>query len=131
MGEGAAEIALEEVLEENEVLLPHRPVEPEIGDDLVHAGLRAFGRGEDVDRVPDHVDAEEHQHRHHEQDEDRLQDASEDELGHRLFASPVLSARHSTRVTSMASVRSFVRGLCSRSAIIAHLFTWKWMGMSA
>jgi Mn-dependent DtxR family transcriptional regulator len=79
MLERLAELTLESVAEEDDVLLPDGSVETETDLELRKATLIAFLRCEKIDRVADHADAEEHDHRHREDDEDALDEATQDE----------------------------------------------------
>ncbi len=80
--EGAAEIALEGVAEEEEVLQPERLVEAERRRRACHLGLIGLRVDQDVDRVADGEDADEDEERHDEQHDDALHQAADDENGH-------------------------------------------------
>jgi hypothetical protein len=84
--EGAAEVAAQRVQDEDAELLDERPVEAEaLGDRgpllLVRVRVR-----QDVDGIADGVDGEEHQRRHHGDDEEGLAEAPDqvDEHGSSL-----------------------------------------------
>jgi hypothetical protein len=70
--EGAAEIALQEIAEIDEELLPQRPVEAEPLHGGVDLALRGLGIDQDVDRVADGIDADEDQDRHHDDGDQAL-----------------------------------------------------------
>ena len=69
-------------IDEVRVLLPDRPVEAERADgglDVLLVGLRV---DQQIDRIADDVDAEEHDHRHDDDDERALHQPAQDEGGH-------------------------------------------------
>ena len=81
--EGPAEIAPGRIDEEVPVLLVNRAVEPERPDRRLDIRLIGVGADQRVDRVSDCVDAEEHDERHHQDDDNALHCAANDENGHR------------------------------------------------
>ena len=91
--EGAAEVALGDALEEQQVLLPDRLVEAELADDAGALGLVGLGAHQDLDRVADDVDAEEDDHRHDRNHQAGLHQASDEECGHGPLGSRVVGAR--------------------------------------
>jgi hypothetical protein len=79
-------MAAERARQEHPVLLEDRPVESER-----RRGARAFDLvgdriDQDVDRVADHVQPEEHEQRRDEQHQGRLREAAEDVDGHQSEA---------------------------------------------
>ncbi len=72
MNEGEAEIAGERGLHEQAELHPQRPIEAEPLDRLLALDLVRLGVDQDVDRVAECVDADEHQGRHHGDDQQAL-----------------------------------------------------------
>ena len=68
--------------EEAPVLRPQRLVEAERRDRALAVDLVGLRADQDVDRVADRVDADEDQQRHHEQHDDALQTAADDEDEH-------------------------------------------------
>jgi hypothetical protein len=65
-------------------LLVDRQVQPQRLDGIAKALLVAVRIDQDIDRIADDVDAEEHEHRHREHDDAALQDAADDEDRHAL-----------------------------------------------
>ena len=70
------------VPDERAVLLDERPVEAKRTNRLLSLGGCRIGRDQDVDRIADGVDAGKDDHRRHEQDEQALGEAADDEDGH-------------------------------------------------
>ena len=74
---------VQRALEEHEVLLPQRLVEAERRDRALAVDLVGLRVDQDVDRVADRVDADEHEQRHHEEHDDALHAAADDVDEHR------------------------------------------------
>ena len=72
MHEGEAEIAGERGFHEQAELHPQWPVEAEPLDRLLALDLVRLGIDQDVDRIAERVDADEHQRRHHGDDQQAL-----------------------------------------------------------
>ena len=83
--ERVPEIAVKRAAQERDVLLPQRLVEPERRDRVLALDLVGLRVDQDVDRVADRVDADEHEQRHHEQHDDALQAAADDVDEHRGY----------------------------------------------
>ena len=138
--ETVAQIALRSALEEQQILLPDRPVEPETADrrfDVCLVGIRA---DEHIDRIANDVHAEEDNHRHEKHDKERLHQPADDENRHEVFSelrkdrAAVVSGPENVDhsfTTPMARVYSSVRGMYFRPFLAAHVLTWKWVGMIA
>src|SRR3546814_14566388 len=75
--EAPAQVALHGVGDEDEELLPQRLVEAEAGDRRCPLVLVGLWIDQDVDRVADGVDADEHQHCHYGNDEEALTEAAQ------------------------------------------------------
>ena len=80
--ERAAEIAGERRLDEQPELHPERLVEAEPPDRALALDLVGVGADQDVDRIADRVDADEHQHRHHGDHQQALPEAAEQKGEH-------------------------------------------------
>ena len=89
--EAAAEIAVQRVVDEQQVLLPQRLIEPERRDDARAFGLVRLGRDQDIDRIADHVHADEHDHRHRKHDEQRLDQPPDQPGCHSVSRAPELA----------------------------------------
>ena len=110
--EGAAEVAGEDVAEEADVLLIERPVEA-VGPDRGGADfLGGVRRDEDVDRVADGVDADEHQRGHHQHDEEGLENALDDEAEHQEPVGPDMTAF--SRLSPMLTGTATIGAICRR-----------------
>jgi hypothetical protein len=81
--ERAAEIARKRRLDEQPELHPHRLVEAEPLDRPLALDLIGVGADQDVDRIAERVDADEHQRRHHDDHEQALAETAEQECQHR------------------------------------------------
>ena len=80
--ERAAEIAGERRLDEQPELHPQRLVEAEPLDRPLALDLVGVGADQDVDRIAERVDADEHQRRHHDDHEQALAETAEQECQH-------------------------------------------------
>ncbi len=66
MNERAAEVAVQRAEQKFTVLRPKRLIEPQRDDRVLALILVGLRVDENVDRIPDRVHADKHQHRHHE-----------------------------------------------------------------
>jgi hypothetical protein len=76
--EAFAEIAVQRVAHEGEVLPPHRLIEAERDAHGLAFDLARIGADHHRHRVADHVDAGEHHRRHHHHDQRGLHQATDD-----------------------------------------------------
>ena len=74
--EGAAEVALQRAAHEVEVLLPDRAIEAQRADRRLDVALVHLRIDQQPDRIADHVHAEEHDHRHDDDDHRSLHQAA-------------------------------------------------------
>jgi hypothetical protein len=76
--ERAAEVAVRCPGQKGDILDPQGLVQAQRGDRALALELVGLRIDEDVDRVADRIDADEHQQRHHDQDQHGLQAAADD-----------------------------------------------------
>jgi len=84
--EGVPEIALSGAFQEQEILLPDRPVETETADRSLNVRLVCIRTDQHIDRVADDVHAEEDDDRHEKDDKERLHQSTDDENSHWGFS---------------------------------------------
>ena len=60
--ETATEIAVHRVVDKQQILLPQRLIQPKRRDDARAFCLVRLGRDQDIDRIADHMHADEHDH---------------------------------------------------------------------
>ena len=71
-------------------------IQADAGDDARAFGLVGLGRDQDVHRVADHVHADEHDHRHRQDDETGLEQPADDPGDHFASCTPIASVASST-----------------------------------
>ena len=124
--EGAAEVALQRLAEEDQVLLPERQVEAERLDRALALDLVGIGADQDLHRVADGVDADEDDDRHRQHDAGGLDQPPEEVDGHRA-ACPGRGRAHVLRPRQLvARARR-----AARPRRIAQMLVWMCSGMIA
>jgi hypothetical protein len=86
MDEGPAQVAVRGIGEEHVVLLPQGPVEPHAADGGLHFRDVGFRIDQDVHRVADGIDPDEHDQRHDEEHHDALHQPSDGKDQHPALA---------------------------------------------
>jgi hypothetical protein len=82
INETIAEIAVHGAGEERQVLLPEWLVEAESRDDARAVDLIDVLPDQDIDRIPDRMQTDEHDQRHQQHDERRLRDSANEPAAH-------------------------------------------------
>ncbi|RMS14017.1 hypothetical protein ALP75_203440 [Pseudomonas syringae pv. actinidiae] len=101
INETLAQIAVHGALEKDQVLLPQRLVQPQVRDGLQAFGLIEVFTDQNVHRVADGIQADEHHHRHQQNDQQRLGQATQRPADHGRNSSAVGSlATHSSPSSS-------------------------------